>query len=193
MAKNQRLNKNFLEARLWRQEGHALREVLLETRLSEELKWGKPCYTHDGKNICIIQRMKDYLALLFFKGALLKDPYKVLEVQGPNSRAGYRMRFTSIQDVARLKRAIKACVREAIAVEAAGLKVAKAKAPGYPAELLEKFAGDPDFKAAFSKLTPGRQRGYVLHFSEAKQANTRIRRIDKYRQNILDGKGFQER
>lgn len=193
MTRNPKLNKTFREARLWRQEASALREILLECKLTEELKWGKPCYTHDGNNICIIQRMKDFLALLFFKGALLKDSDKVLEVQGPNSRAGYRLRFASVEDVARMTKAVKASVRDAIAVEKAGLKVAKVTELEYPAELLAKFDDDPAFKAAFSKLTPGRQRGYVLHFSAAKQSKTRARRIDRYRQNILDGKGFQER
>jgi uncharacterized protein YdeI (YjbR/CyaY-like superfamily) len=117
------LDKSFGNATRWRQEALELRKVLLKCDLTEELKWGKPCYTHGGKNICIIQRMSDFLALLFFKGALLKDPAKLLEVQGPNSRAGYRMRFTGVQDVARAAKTINAYAREAIEVEKAGLKV----------------------------------------------------------------------
>jgi uncharacterized protein YdeI (YjbR/CyaY-like superfamily) len=117
MARNPKVDKSFSNATRLRQEAEKLREVLLECGLTEELKWGKPCYTYNGKNICIIQRMKDFLALLFFKGALLKDPDDVLEVQGPNSRAGYRIRFSSAQDVTRMAKSIKAYTREAIELE----------------------------------------------------------------------------
>lgn len=193
MPENPKVDASFTNATRWRQEADKLREILLDSELSEELKWGKPCYTYDGKNICIIQRMRDFLALLFFKGALLKDPDDVLEVQGPNSRAGYRMRFTSVQDVARLKNSVKTYVREAIEVEKSGLEVAKAKKPGYPQELIDMFDEDPGFKAAFDQLTPGRQRGYVLHFADAKQSKTRAARLEKYRRRILDGKGLHDR
>lgn len=193
MAGNRQVDSLFRRAGNWRQEADALREILLECDLAEEMKWGKPCYTHDGKNICIIQRMKDFLALLFFKGALLEDPDGVLEVQGPHSRAGYRIVFKNAQDVRRLRKSVKGCVREAIEVEQAGGKLPKPEIPGYPAELLEKFAGDPAFKTAFDHLTPGRQRGYILHFGDAKQAKTRAARIDKYRRHILEGKGIHDR
>ena len=193
MNQPSRLDRSFDTATLWRQEANELRRILTRTCLTEELKWGKPCYTHDGKNICIIQRMNGFLALLFFKGALLKDPDRVLEVQGANSRGGYRMRFTSVQDVARLAKSVKACVREAIDVEKAGLKVEPASDPDYPKELVDRFAEDPELKAAFDKLTPGRRRGYVLHFSDAKQSKTRLARIGKCRSRILTGKGFLER
>ena len=193
MAENPKVDKSFSNAKLWRQEADKLREFLLECDVTEELKWGKPSYAHDGKNICIIQRMKDFLALLFFKGALLKDPDDVLEVQGPKSRAGFRMLFNSVEDVGRMARSIKANVREAIEVEIAGLRAEKATDLDYPEELIDKFGEDPDFKAAFDELTPGRQRGYVLHFSGAKQSKTRVARIEKYQRKILDGKGFHDR
>jgi uncharacterized protein YdeI (YjbR/CyaY-like superfamily) len=192
MNENSKLERSFDSARLWREEAIELRKILLRTDLSEDLKWGKPCYTHDGKNICIIQRMNGFLALLFFKGALLKDPDNVLEVQGPNSRGGYRLRFTSVQNIAKMAKTVKAYVREAIEVEKAGLKVETAADLNLPEELVDKLAQDPELKAAFDKLTPGRKRGYVLHFSDAKQAKTRAARIDRYRSKILTGKGLQE-
>ena len=191
-AENSKLERAFAAARLWRQEAIELRKILAENGLTEELKWGKPCYTYDGKNICIIQRMNGFLALLFFKGALLKDPDHVLQVQGANSRSGYRMRFTSVRDVAKLAKSVKAYVREAIEVEKAGLKVQGASALEYPEELVDRLAEDPELNAAFDKLTPGRKRGYVLHFAEAKQSKTRVARIARCRAQILAGKGFQE-
>lgn len=193
MNEDSKLDKSFGTARLWREEANELRKILLGTELIEELKWGKPCYTCDGKNICIIQRMNGFLALLFFKGALLEDPDNVLEVQGANSRGGYRMRFTSVQGVANMAKTVKAYVREAIQVEKSGQRIASAPDMQYPVELIDKLAEDPELKAAFDKLTPGRKRGYVLHFSDAKQAKTRAARIDKYRSKILKGKGLQDR
>ena len=193
MARNPEIDESFTNSKRWRQEAEKLREILVECDLTEELKWGTPCYAHDGKNICIIQRMKDFLALLFFKGALLKDPDDVLERQGPNSRSGFRMRFTSVQDVARMAKSIPAYIHEAIEVEKAGLNVETTTDFEYPEELIDKFDDDPDFKAAFDRLTPGRQRGYVLHFSGAKQSKTRSARIEKYRHKILHGKGLQDR
>lgn len=190
---NPDLNPSFSAARIWRQEAKRLRKILLDAGLSEVRKWSKPCYTHDGRNICIIQRMNDFLALMFFKGALLKDPGGVLEVQGPNSRAGYRIRFTSVDDVASKEKSIIACISEAIDVENAGLKLEKAKELEYPDELVTKFDADPELKAAFDRLTPGRKRGYILHFSDARQSKTRVARIEKYRSHILHGKGLQDR
>ena len=177
----------------WRQETDKLRAILRGCSLTEEWKWRTHCYAHDGRNICIIQRMKDFLALLFFKGALLKNPDGALERQGPNSQAGYRMRFTSVQDVARRANRIRACVREAIEIEKAGLRVEQATDLEYPEELIGRFDDDPDFQAAFDRLTPGRQRGYVLHFSGARQSRTRAARIEKHRRRILDGKGLHDR
>ena len=166
----------------------------MECGLTEEFKWRKPCYAHGGRNICIIQPMKDFLALMFFKGALLKDPDGLLERQGPNSRAGFRMRFTSVRDVARTARSIKACVRDAIEVEKAGLKVEmKSTDIEYPRELTDRLHEDPEFRAAFEGLTPGRRRFYAVHFSSAKQSKTRAARIERCRPKILDGKGFRDR
>jgi uncharacterized protein YdeI (YjbR/CyaY-like superfamily) len=159
MPGNPDVEPSFRNATRWRAEADALRRILLECDLTEALKWGKPCYVHDGSNICIVQRMKDFLALLFFKGALLEDPDGVLEVQGPNSRSGYRMRFTSVQEVSRLKKSIKACVQQAIDVEKSGLELEKAGDPDYPEELIDAFDDDPDFKVAFDQLTAGRRRG----------------------------------
>ena len=193
MNEHSKLEKSFGGARLWRQEALALRKILKTTALTEEYKWGKPCYTLDGKNICIIQRMNDFLALLFFKGALLKDPDDILEVQGANSRGGYRIRFNSVQGVTKMAQSVKAYVREAIEVEKAGLKMQLAPEQEYPEELVAKLAEDPKLKAAFDNLTPGRKRGYVLHFSSAKQSKTRLARIEKCRSKILTGRGFQER
>ncbi len=192
MNQNSKLEESFGRAKLWRQEANELRSILARTGLTEEWKWGKPCYTYDGKNICIIQRMNGFLALLFFKGALLRDPNNLLEAQGANSRGGYRMRFTSVRDVAKRAKSVEAYIREAIEIEKAGLKVEKASALEYPEELVEKFAEDSGLKAAFEKLTPGRKRGYVLYFAAAKQSKTRLARIEKYRSKILTGKGFQE-
>ena len=158
----------------------ALREILLEGGLTEELKWGKPCYTYDGRNICIIQGMNDFLALLFFKGALLKDPDDILKRQGANSRAGYRMPFTSVRDVVRVAKSINAYAREAIEVEKIGLKVKHGTSVEYPAEIIDKLDEDPDFKAAFDGLTPGRQRGYILLISGATQSKTRAARVEQY-------------
>lgn len=192
MNENSKLEKSFSGATLWRQEANELRKILVRTGLTEELKWGKPCYTYDGKNICIIQRMNGFLALLFFKGVLLKDPDNVLELQGANSRSGYRMRFTSVRGVAKMAKSLKAYVREAIEVEQLGLKLEKASDVEYPEELVDRLAEDPELGAAFDKLTPGRKRGYVLHFSDAKQSKTRVARIERYRSKILSGKGLQE-
>lgn len=194
MARNPNLDESFRTARHWRQEAYALRDILLDCGLTEELKWRKPCYTHDGRNICIIQRMNDSLALMFFKGALLKDPDGVLERQGPHSRAGFRMRFTSVPDVLTAESSIRALVHEAIAVEKGGLKV-EMKPTDFecPEELAARFDEEPDFKAAFYSLTPGRQRHYAMYFSSARQSKTRAARIERYRGKILDGKGMRDR
>lgn len=177
----------------WRAEASTLREILLECGLTEELKWRKPCYLHEGKNICIIQEMKHFLALLFFRGALLKDPEGLLERQGPHSRSGFRMRFTGVREVTEAAGSIRAYVREAIRVEEAGLAVEKGTDVEYPDELVERFNADPDLKAAFERLTPGRRRFYLIHFSGAKKSRTRAARIERYRRKILDGKGFNDR
>ncbi len=171
----------------WPEAMTALRPILLGCGLTEEIKWGKPCYSHDGKNIVILQEMKEFLALMFFKGALLNDPASVLEEQGPNSRSARRIRFTSVEDVDRLADSVRACVDEA------GLKVEPASKLVLVEELHDRLDQDPALKAAFESLTPGRRREYNLYFSNAKQAETRKARIEKYAQQILEGKGFRDR
>ena len=177
----------------WPDEMRALRSILLDCGLTEEIKWGKPCYGHDGNNIAIMQEMKGFLALMFFKGALLEDPLGVLREQGPNSRSAKRFEFTSVDDVNRLADTIKDYVEEAIDVEAAGLEVGPAPEPEVVEELQRRLDEDPEFRTAFTSLTPGRQREYHLYFSAAKQASTRASRIDKYTPKILAGKGFRDR
>ena len=176
----------------WPDEMTALRPILLGCDLTEEIKWGKPCYSHDGKNIAIMQEMKEFLSLMFFKGALLADPEDVLRSQGPNSRSALRIELTSVDDVTRLARTIESYVDEAIDVEEAGLAVEPAPEVVFVDELQARLDGDPAFKVAFEALTPGRQREYNLHFSDAKQAKTREARVEKYAAKILAGKGFRD-
>ena len=187
------LDKSFNNAKRWREEALALRKILLQCDLKEEKKWGKPCYTYDGKNIAIIQRMKDFLALLYFKGVFLKDEDGVLEPQGPNSRAGFRMRFTNVSEVNQSATCIKTYIREAIEIEKAGLKLEKPRDIDLPQELIDSFEEDPELHEAFTALTPGRQRGYNLYFSAPKQSKTRATRIEKYRDKICSGKGMNDR
>jgi uncharacterized protein YdeI (YjbR/CyaY-like superfamily) len=190
---NPEVDAYIARSQKWPAEIAALRPVLLDCALSEEIKWAKPCYSHDGRNIVIIQEMKDFLALMFFKGALLHDSDGVLESQGPNSRSARRMCFTSVNDVDRLTGTIRAYVGEAIEVEAAGLEVGPAPELVLVEELQRRLDDDPALEAAFDALTPGRQREYNLYFSDAKQATTRAERVAKYTQKILDGKGFRDR
>jgi uncharacterized protein YdeI (YjbR/CyaY-like superfamily) len=176
----------------WPEEMTRLRAVLLGAGLAEEIKWGKPCYTHAGKNIAIFQEMNDFLSLMFFKGALLSDPKRILREQGPNSRSARRIEFTSVADVDGLADTVEAYVKEAIDVEAAGLKVKPAPEPVLVTELQDRLDRDPAFRAAFESLTAGRRREYNLYFSGAKQAKTRAARVDKYAGKILDGRGLRD-
>ena len=190
---NQKVDAYISRSDKWQEELIDLRPILLSGGLTEEIKWGKPCYSHEGSNIAILQEMKDFLALMFFKGALLEDAAGVLEEQGPNSRSARRIRFTSVDDVARLADTVKAYVEEAIDVEQAGLEVGPAPELLLVDELQHRLDQDPALKAAFDQLTPGRQREYNLYFSGAKQAKTRQARVDKHAQKILDGKGLRDR
>jgi len=178
----------------WKPEVAAMRRVLAGIAMKEERKWGKPTYTVDGKNIVIMQGFKEYFALGFFQGALLKDPKKVL-VQLGQTHAGRVMKFTSAKDITTKAATIKAYVREAITVEKAGLRMKPKKTSDYPVpeELSERFRKDPRFKRAFEALTPGRQRSYLYHFAAAKQSATRTARIDKAMPAIFEGRGFLER
>ena len=171
-----------------------MRRVLAGLKMMEECKWGKPTYTVDGKNIVIMQGFKEYFALGFFQGALLKDPKKVL-VQLGQVQAVRVMKFTSVKDITAKAATIKAYVREALAVEKAGLRMEKKKTSDFPVpeELTERFRRDPRFKRAFDALTPGRQRSYLYHFAAAKQSATRVARIEKAMPAIFKGRGFLER
>jgi uncharacterized protein YdeI (YjbR/CyaY-like superfamily) len=180
-------------SQMWPSEMAALRPILLDRGLTEAIKWGKPCYGHDGKNIAIMQEMKDFLALMFFKGALLSDPAGVLRAQGPNSRSALRIEFTSVDDVTRLRDTVAAYVEEAIAVESAGLEVGPAPELVLVEELQQRLDDDPALRTAFESLTPGRQREYNLIIADAKQASTRAARVDKYAPRILEGKGLRDR
>ena len=177
----------------WQAEIPELQRILSGFDLREECKWGKPCYTIDGTNVVIIQGFKEYCALGFFQGALLKDPKKLL-VQLGQVQAARVMKFTSTSDIAAKTAAIKAYVREAIAAAKAGLKV-ETKPPDFaiPDELQEKFRADPRFKRAFAALTPGRQRGYLFHFAGARQSATRTARIEKAMPAIFAGRGLLDR
>jgi uncharacterized protein YdeI (YjbR/CyaY-like superfamily) len=178
----------------WKAEIAEMRRVLAGLGMKEERKWGKPTYTVDGKNIVIISGFKEYFGLGFFQGALMKDPKKLL-VQLGQVQAGRVMKFTSVKDITAKAATIKVYVREAIAVEKAGLRVEKKKTSDYPIpdELTERFRRDARFKRAFEALTPGRQRGYLHHFAAAKQSATRVARIEKAMPAILEGRGFLER
>jgi len=178
----------------WEAEIAAMRRVLGVLAMKEECKWGKPTYTVDGKNIVIMQGFKEYFALGFFQGALLKDPKKVLVRLG-QVHAGRVMKFTSAKEITVNAAIIKAYVREAIAVEKAGLRMKPKRTSDYPVpeELRERLRGDSRFKRAFEALTPGRQRSYLYHFAAAKQSATRVARIEKARPAIFEGRGFLER
>ena len=177
----------------WQAETAALQRILSGFDLKVERKWGKPCYTMNGRNVVIIQGFKEYCALGFFQGALLKDRKKLL-VQLGQIQAGRVMKFTSAKEIATKAATIKAYLREAMAAERAGMKVeTKPRKFPVPEELRQKFRSDPRFKRAFEALTPGRQRGYLYHFTGAKQSATRTARIEKARPAIFAGRGFLER
>lgn len=189
-----RVDRYVKSVKPWQAEIEALRDVILQTKLQESLKWGKPCYAFDGGNIVIIQPFKACVGLMFFKGALLKDPKGLLVDNGPNSQGARRLEFTSVRDVAKAKAAIKAYIKEAVALEASGKKVTFRKKPEpVPNELKAMFKREPRLKKAFESLTPGRQRAYILHFSGAKQSATRTARIEKWAPRILAGKGMHDR
>ena len=176
----------------WPDEMAALRPVLLKCGLSEAIKWGKPCFSHGEKNIVIMQEMNDFLALMFFKGALIEDPEGILVEQGPNSRSALRIEFTSVKHVKSMAKNIARYVDAAIAVEERGIELAPAPVLVLVAELQARLDGDPKLSAAFESLTPGRRREYHLHISSAKQSATREARVDKCTARILAGKGLRD-
>ena len=181
------------KAKKWQEESEKLREILLDCPLKEELKWGEPCYTSQGKNIVLIGAFKDYVSLLFFKGALLTDPQNVLVAPG-QLQAGRQIRFAGIRDIVALESILKAYVYEAIEVEQAGLKVALKKHEDYkvPEELQIKLDKMPALKTAFEALTPGRQRAYFFHISKPKQSSTRQQKVEQSIPRILAGKGLND-
>jgi uncharacterized protein YdeI (YjbR/CyaY-like superfamily) len=176
----------------WKEEFEKLRMILLDCPLTEELKWGKPCYTFQEKNIVLIHGFKEYCALLFHKGALLKDTHRVLVQQTENVQAARQLRFTDAQEIFEMETIIKEYIYEAIEVEKAGLEVEFKKETEIPEELQNKFNEIPAMKTAFESLTAGRQRAYILYFSSAKKSKTRESRIEKYKQRILNGKGMND-
>ncbi len=178
----------------WRAELTKLREILRGSGMTEELKWGHPCYAVDGKNVALIHGFKEYCAILFHKGALLPDPKGVLVQQTKNVQAARQIRFTSVREVNELEKTVKAYVQKAIGNERAGLKVPMKKTEDFelPEELESKLAENPRLKAAFAALTPGRQRAYIFHFSQPKQSKTRAARVDKHTPRILRGLGLDD-
>jgi len=178
----------------WQEELEKLRAIVLDSGLTEELKWGCPCYTFEKRNIVLIHVFKEYCALLFFKGALLKDPKGILVQQTENVQAARQLRFTNVREIGKMKSIVKTYIREAIEVEKAGLNVKLKKTSEFkmPEEFHNQLDKNPVLRKAFYALTPGRQRGYLLHFSSPKQSKTREARIEKYMPRILNGKGLND-
>lgn len=193
--KNPKVDFYFEKDSIWQGEYQQLRNIVLDCGLTEELKWGVPCYTLNGKNVVLIHGFKEYCALLFHKGVLLKDTEGILVQQTENVQAARQIRFTGKVQITELEPILKAYLYEAIEVEKAGLQVKLKKTSEFdmPEELQNKLDTDTEFKTAFEALTPGRQRGYMLYFSQPKQSKTRISRIEKSFPKILNGKGYNER
>ncbi|MCW3103118.1 MAG: hypothetical protein JWO09_1558 [Bacteroidetes bacterium] len=191
---NPKVDFYFNKAKKWQEEIEKLRTIALGCGLSEELKWGCPCYTLPGSNIVLIHVFKEYCAFLFFKGALLKDAKKIMIQQTERVQAARQIRFTSAKEIAKMEKTLKAYIHEAIEVEKAGLKVPLKKTKEFPMpeEFKERLDKSKELKAAFKALTPGRQRGYLLYFSSAKQSKTREARVEKYIPHILGGKGLDD-
>jgi uncharacterized protein YdeI (YjbR/CyaY-like superfamily) len=178
----------------WQPEFKALRKIALDSGLDEAIKWRLPCYTFDNKNIAIIQKFKDYCALMFFKGALLKDPQHILVKISENTQASRQVRFTDVKQIEELAPILKDYLQDAIDVEKSGLEVELKKTSDYevPEEFKIKLDANPKLKKAFEALTPGRQRAYLFYFASAKQSKTRTRRVEKYIPQILAGKGLND-
>jgi uncharacterized protein YdeI (YjbR/CyaY-like superfamily) len=190
---NPKVDAFLSKAKKWREEFEKLRTVILDCQLTEELKWGWPCYTFQKSNIVLMHGFKEYCALLFFKGVLLKDANRILIRQTENVQAGRQIRFTHIRQIVEMEPVLQAYIHEAIAVEKAGLKVNFKKNPEpVPEELQHRLDENPALKEAFVALTPGRQRAYILYFSAPKQSKTRESRVEKSTQQILKGKGLDD-
>lgn len=192
---DKRVKAYLSRAKQWKEEMKMLREIIIDCDVEEDFKWMHPCYTNKGKNIVLIHGFKEYCALLFHKGALLKDSQGVLIQQTKNTQVARQLRFASVAEIEKQKHIIKDYINEAIKNEQEGKEVALKKNSDYekPDELLAAFKEDSDFEKAFNSLTPGRQRGYLLHFTSAKQSKTRVSRIEKAKHKIFDGKGYNER
>lgn len=191
---NPKVDSLLKRSKHWQEEFETLREIVLDFPLTEEVKWGQACYTSEGKNVVLIHGFKEYCALLFFKGALLKDPNGILIQQTENVQSGRQIRFTSVRQIVAMKPILKAYIQEAIEVEKAGLKVKLKKTSDFkvPEEFQNKLNESPALKKAFAALTPGRQRGYLFYFSAAKQSKTREARAEKCIPQILKGKGLDD-
>lgn len=191
---NPKVDFFFDEAKKWREELILMRKIALECQLSEELKWGVPCYTYKDSNIVLIHAFKEYCAFLFFKGALLKDTDNILIQQSENVQAARQIRFTALKEIVDLRDILKTYIYQAIEIEKAGLKVELKKTSEFEVseEFQKKLDTMPDLQKAFSALTPGRQRAYLLHFSQPKQSKTRESRVEKNIPNILEGKGLND-
>ena len=191
---NPKVDEYLGKAKKWQEEFEKLRMIILDCGLTEELKWGCPCYTFEKSNIVLIHGFKEYCALLFFKGALLKDPKGILIQQTENVQAGRQIRFTNVREIVKMKTVLKAYIHEAIEVEKAGLKVKYKKTSEFkiPEEFQNTLDATPALKNAFDALTPGRQRAYLFYFSQPKQSKTRASRVEKCMRQILNGKGLDD-
>ncbi|MCB0791692.1 MAG: YdeI/OmpD-associated family protein [Flavobacteriales bacterium] len=191
---NPKVDWFFKKPTPWQAAYALLRDIALDSGLTEELKWGHPCYTMKGKNVFLIHGFKDYCALLFHKGALLKDDHGILVQQTANVQSARQVRFTGVQEIRKLTPVLRSYIQEAIALEKAGIKVALKKTSEFvmPEEFARRLKEFPALKKAFQSLTPGRQRGYLLHFSSAKRSETREARIAKNMERIMEGKGLDD-
>jgi uncharacterized protein YdeI (YjbR/CyaY-like superfamily) len=194
MKTNPKVDWYFNKVQKWQKEVNELRTIILESGLTEELKWGHPCYTLEKNNVVLIHEFKEYCALLFMKGALMKDEKDILVQQTENVQSARQIRFTSLQQIVKLKSVIKSYIKEAVEIEKAGLKVELKKTTEYkiPEEFKNELNENSELKTAFEALTPGRQRGYLLYFSSAKQSKTRETRVKKYIPHIINGKGLDD-
>ncbi|WP_097160556.1 YdeI/OmpD-associated family protein [Bacillus oleivorans] len=192
--KNRKVDGFIRKAQKWKEEFETLRNIVLDCELTEDIKWMHPCYMFENKNIVLIHGFKEYCALLFHKGALLQDPHGILIQQTENVQAVRQIRFTNVQEIVEMESILKAYINEAVEVEKAGLEVNLKETSEFtiPEELQNKFDEIPALKTAFKSLTPGRQRAYILYFSNAKQSKTRESRVEKYIQQILNGKGLND-
>ena len=191
---NPKVDQYITKTKSWQKETETLRMILLSCGLTEDIKWGKPCYSVNGTNLFVIQGFKEYFALLFFKGILLKDPDNILVKTGENTRVGRQARFKNVQEIIELEPTLKKYIHQAIELEKAGIKVDPQQDAEliFPEEFQARLDEDPDLQTAFSKLTPGRQKQYNMHFSAPKQSQTRQSRVEKAIPQIFNGKGLND-